>query len=62
MGQILPQLEIISLIGKGGMGAVYKDCQKTPGRMIALKIRLPRGDERRTYPQWSVRSEQRSAN
>ena len=39
--KLFPQLEIMDLIGRGGMGAVYRARQVRLNRLVALKILLP---------------------
>ena len=45
MENLFPELEIIELVGRGGMGAVYRVKQKNLDRTVALKVFLYRPDD-----------------
>jgi serine/threonine protein kinase/thiol-disulfide isomerase/thioredoxin len=52
---MLPQYEITALLGRGGMGAVYKGMQKNLDRPVAIKILPPGMDDEDRSVQFTER-------
>ena len=61
LAPMFPDLEILELIGRGGMGAVYKARQKKLDRVVALKILPPEIGSEPSFAQRFAREAQAMA-